>query len=60
MMQSSNHLELLTGLDPNASVPAGQINYKLKFLEESLRQNVIVALDSGFLKTHIVALVYHD
>lgn len=41
--------------DPNASIPTGQ-SYQLEFLEESLRRNVIVALDSAPVKSHIAVL----
>jgi ERCC4-related helicase len=41
--------------DPNASIPAGQ-SYQLEFLEESLKRNVIVALDASPVKTHIAVL----
>lgn len=41
--------------DPNASIPASR-NYQLELLEESLRRNIIIALDTGSGKTHIAVL----
>lgn len=41
--------------DPNAAIPASR-NYQLELLEESLRRNIIIALDTGSGKTHIAVL----
>ena len=41
--------------DPNASIPASR-SYQLELLEESLRRNIIIALDTGSGKTHIAVL----
>ena len=41
--------------DPNASIPNGP-SYQFEFFEESLRRNVIVALDSAPTKSNIAVL----
>lgn len=41
--------------DPSVSIPASR-NYQLELLEESLRRNIIIALDTGSGKTHIAVL----
>lgn len=41
--------------DSNASIPASR-SYQLELLEESLRRNIIIALDTGSGKTHIAVL----
>ena len=41
--------------DPKTSIPASR-SYQLELLEESLRRNIIIALDTGSGKTHIAVL----
>jgi endoribonuclease Dicer len=41
--------------NPDAAIPASR-NYQLELLEESLRRNIIIALDTGSGKTHIAVL----
>ena len=41
--------------DPDAATPASR-SYQLELLEESLRRNIIIALDTGAGKTHIAVL----
>ena len=41
--------------DPSAAVPTSR-SYQLELLEESLRRNIIIALDTGAGKTHIAVL----
>lgn len=41
--------------DPNIAIPASR-NYQLELLEESLKRNIIIALDTGSGKTHIAVL----
>jgi hypothetical protein len=41
--------------DPSAATPTSR-NYQLELLEESLRRNIIIALDTGAGKTHIAIL----
>ena len=43
------------GFDPDATIPASR-SYQLELLEESLRRNIIIALDTGAGKTHIAVL----
>ena len=41
--------------DPDVATPTSR-NYQLELLEESLRRNIIIALDTGAGKTHIAVL----
>jgi endoribonuclease Dicer len=41
--------------DPTTAAPASR-SYQLELLEESLRRNIIIALDTGSGKTHIAVL----
>ena len=41
--------------DPDAATPTSR-SYQLELLEESLRRNIIIALDTGAGKTHIAVL----
>jgi len=41
--------------DPDTAIPASR-SYQLELLEESLRRNIIIALDTGAGKTHIAVL----
>jgi hypothetical protein len=41
--------------DSNVSIPTSR-SYQLELLEESLRRNIIIALDTGSGKTHIAVL----
>ena len=41
--------------DPDVATPTSR-SYQLELLEESLRQNIIIALDTGAGKTHIAVL----
>lgn len=47
--------EKAPAFDPNAGVPTSR-SYQLELLEESLRRNIIIALDTGAGKTHIAVL----
>jgi len=41
--------------DPSGAAPTSR-SYQLELLEESLRRNIIIALDTGAGKTHIAVL----
>ena len=41
--------------DPDVATPTSR-SYQLELLEESLRRNIIIALDTGAGKTHIAVL----
>ena len=41
--------------DPDAATPTSR-SYQLELLEDSLKRNIIIALDTGAGKTHIAVL----
>jgi len=41
--------------DPGTAIPTSR-SYQLELLEDSLRRNIIIALDTGAGKTHIAVL----